>query len=139
MRRRRLVIMVTGFLDERRSHTGIRRKPPRKDVSVEKRSRGYHHGDFEGRIDRGFVNVQSCEKGRRQSQDALEDRIAQMAGMTIAERALIPGLDGRRADIILAGAILLSHTLSHLEATSLSVSTRGLRWGIIYDRFLAHS
>ena len=96
-----------------------------------------------------MTNLAAMELGTREatdqihnfrlSQDALEDRIAQMAGMTIAERALIPGLDGRRADIILAGAILLSHTLSHLGATSLSVSTRGLRWGILYDRFLAHS
>ncbi len=69
------------------------------------------------------------------TQDAIEDRIAHLAGMTLAERETIPGLDGRRADIILAGAILLSHTLSQLGTSSLSISTRGLRWGLIYDRF----
>ena len=92
-----------------------------------------------------MTNLAAMELGKRDpadaihnftlTQDAIEDRIAQLAGMTLAERAAIPGLDGRRADIILAGAILLSHTLSRLGAASLAVSTRGLRWGILYDKF----
>ena len=55
---------------------------------------------------------------------------------TIEERKTFPGLDPRRADIILGGAILLSQALAHLGSLTVEVSTRGLRWGLLYDRFL---
>ncbi|MCW3096523.1 MAG: hypothetical protein JWL77_2141, partial [Chthonomonadaceae bacterium] len=42
------------------------------------------------------------------------------------------------ADIILGGAILLSQALAHLGSLTVEVSTRGLRWGLLYDRFLEH-
>jgi exopolyphosphatase/guanosine-5'-triphosphate,3'-diphosphate pyrophosphatase len=67
--------------------------------------------------------------------DALEDLIERFASRTVAERKQIPGLDPARADIILGGAILLSQALAHIGATALDVSTRGLRWGVLYDRF----
>lgn len=67
--------------------------------------------------------------------DALEDLIALFAARTVAARKQIPGLDPARADIILGGAILLSQALAHIGSAALDVSTRGLRWGVLYDRF----
>ena len=67
---------------------------------------------------------------------AVEECVERLSAMTLEQKRRTPGIDPRRADIILAGAILLSHTLSRLGADAISVSTRGLRWGIIYDRFL---
>lgn len=69
------------------------------------------------------------------SADRLETQIEQLASLTIEARKNLPGLDSRRADIILGGAILLSQALSRLGAQSIQISTRGLRWGLLYDRF----
>jgi len=61
---------------------------------------------------------------------------AVLARSSVAERRQIPGLDPARADIILAGGILLAQALSHIHSDRIDVSTRGLRWGVLYDRFL---
>lgn len=68
--------------------------------------------------------------------DDLENQMQRLASATIAERQQMPGLDPRRADIILGGAILLTHALAHFGSASIHISTRGLRWGLLYDRFL---
>lgn len=57
------------------------------------------------------------------------------AAISHAEREKIPGLDPGRADIILAGTIILGQTLNRLGLDGCDVSARGLRWGILYDRF----
>jgi exopolyphosphatase/guanosine-5'-triphosphate,3'-diphosphate pyrophosphatase len=61
---------------------------------------------------------------------------SQLGGLTVEERRALPGLDPGRADIILAGAILLTQALTHIGSEKIDVSTRGLRWGLLYDRFL---
>lgn len=66
----------------------------------------------------------------------LEKLCALLADKTVEERRSLPGLDPRRADIILAGVILLIHALAHIGSKQIDVSTRGLRWGLLYDRFL---
>lgn len=73
--------------------------------------------------------------GTRLSADDVESQVALYAERTIAERKAIVGLDPQRADIILAGALILSHLLSRAAAESVHVSCRGLRWGVLYDRF----
>ena len=55
---------------------------------------------------------------------------------SLAKRLSIPGLDARRADIILGGGILLLHALAHIDSERIEICTRGLRWGVLYDRFL---
>ncbi len=59
-----------------------------------------------------------------------------LAKRTVQERCMLPGLDPRRADIILAGGILLLHALAHVQSDQVGICTRGLRWGVLYDRFL---
>ncbi len=71
------------------------------------------------------------------TQDALEDRMEQLATLTIEQRKTVEGLDPKRADIILGGAILLSQALARLNSLKIAVCTRGLRWGVLYDRFLS--
>ena len=69
------------------------------------------------------------------SGDELDRLINELASRSILERMSLPGLDAKRADIILAGAIILSQALAHAGSDRLSVSSRGLRWGVLYDRF----
>jgi exopolyphosphatase/guanosine-5'-triphosphate,3'-diphosphate pyrophosphatase len=83
----------------------------------------------------GFAEAEVLH-GHILTQDTLEDQIEHLAKRTIEERKSLPGLDPRRADIILGGAILLAQALARLGSPSLAVSTRGLRWGVLYDRFL---
>ncbi len=66
----------------------------------------------------------------------LDYQITKLTGMGLVQKQQIPGLDPRRADIILAGALLLSEVMGRLGAETISVSTRGLRWGVLYDRFM---
>lgn len=73
--------------------------------------------------------------GHRLTADALEDLIEKLASRTVEDRKQIPGLDPRRADILLGGAILLSQALARIGSGAVDVSTRGLRWGLLYDRF----
>jgi exopolyphosphatase/guanosine-5'-triphosphate,3'-diphosphate pyrophosphatase len=67
--------------------------------------------------------------------DDIEDQITQLSQRSLAQRKEMQGLDPKRADIIVGGAILLAQALEKLESTTLTVSTRGLRWGVLYDRF----
>jgi exopolyphosphatase/guanosine-5'-triphosphate,3'-diphosphate pyrophosphatase len=66
----------------------------------------------------------------------LEGLCARLSGLTLDERRAVAGLDPRRADIILAGTILLIQALKTIRSDRIDISTRGLRWGLLYDRFL---
>lgn len=52
---------------------------------------------------------------------------------TIEDRKKIPGLDEKRADIIVAGALILEQIFNELELPSITVSNFALREGIILD------
>jgi exopolyphosphatase/guanosine-5'-triphosphate,3'-diphosphate pyrophosphatase len=52
---------------------------------------------------------------------------------TVRERARTPGLDPRRADIILAGAIILEQVVHELDAGELVFSDYALREGVLLD------
>lgn len=54
---------------------------------------------------------------------------------TADERRAISGLQPQRADIILAGACILQTVIVMLSRKSLTVSDRGLRHGVLIDRF----
>jgi exopolyphosphatase / guanosine-5'-triphosphate,3'-diphosphate pyrophosphatase len=51
----------------------------------------------------------------------------------VADRASLPGLDPKRADIILAGAIILEQVLHDLDVAELTVSDNALREGVLLD------
>lgn len=57
-----------------------------------------------------------------------------LAAPTAAERAKVPGVEPRRADIIAAGAVLLQVTFEVLELEALTVSAYALREGILLDQ-----
>ncbi len=52
---------------------------------------------------------------------------------TVKERAAIPGMDPNRADIIVAGALILEQALIILNIQKLLVSVYALREGIVFD------
>ena len=91
-----------------------------------------------GAMDQGGRNGADPLHGHLLSAELLGSHIDRLAASTVAQRRTIPGLDPRRADIILGGAILLAQALARLNEPAVAISTRGLRWGLLYDRFTDH-
>ncbi|HEY6398603.1 MAG TPA: hypothetical protein VIX82_14235 [Solirubrobacteraceae bacterium] len=54
---------------------------------------------------------------------------------TVEERRQIVGLQPKRADVILAGACIVRTVIAKLGHASFTVSDRGLRHGVLVDRF----
>ncbi len=52
---------------------------------------------------------------------------------TLKKRTKLPGLDSRRADIIVAGSIILEQVFKVFQLSNMTVSEYALREGIIYD------
>jgi len=69
--------------------------------------------------------------------DALRALIERMAGMPRADRRRIPGLKADRADIMLAGAVVLDALLQAAGVDRVEVCAEGLRWGVFWEAFLA--
>lgn len=63
------------------------------------------------------------------------DRLAgTLAALTVKERAALRGMEPKRADVILGGAIVVAEAMRATGFDTLVVSDRGVRWGLLYDR-----
>ena len=69
---------------------------------------------------------------------AVEQQLAKLLEMTVAERKVMPGLPKQRADVIAAGVAIFTRLLHRLETDKFIVNDRGVRWGLAYEQ-LAHS
>jgi exopolyphosphatase/guanosine-5'-triphosphate,3'-diphosphate pyrophosphatase len=65
----------------------------------------------------------------------IERQIELYRSRSLQERRTIVGLQPKRADVILAGACIVKTVMDKLHKDSLSVSDRGLRHGLLIDRF----
>jgi exopolyphosphatase/guanosine-5'-triphosphate,3'-diphosphate pyrophosphatase len=65
---------------------------------------------------------------------ALDTQIDRLLRSTQAERESMAGLDPRRADVILAGALILRAIATQSGVTTVTVSDRGIRWGLLYEK-----
>ena len=61
--------------------------------------------------------------------------LARLAALPSAERARLPGMEPKRADVIVAGGILVAAAMDLSGFDELIVSDRGVRWGLLHDRF----
>lgn len=71
---------------------------------------------------------------KRDDLGALIDR---MASMPRSERRRIPGLKADRADIMLAGAVVVDALMQASGVDRVEVCAEGLRWGVFWEAFLA--
>lgn len=60
----------------------------------------------------------------------IEEWISRLAKMTIEEREQLPGMQPKRSDVIVAGSMILAGALRALRQDRLTVSTRGVRYGV---------
>ena len=75
-------------------------------------------------------------QGYRVSRDKLDQLVTRLLAMTPEERRAMPGLNERRAEIIVPGALILQAAMSMLGADELVISERALREGLIVDWML---
>jgi exopolyphosphatase/guanosine-5'-triphosphate,3'-diphosphate pyrophosphatase len=61
-----------------------------------------------------------------------------LAGLSLDERMALPGLDPRRADLVVSGAILLDVVLRQLGADELTLCEFSLREGVVLDYIRRH-
>ncbi len=70
------------------------------------------------------------------TQGRLETLVQKLGKLPLRKRRKFPGLGSDRADVILAGALVLLHVLERSGHGELTVSGQGLREGIFYEHFL---
>jgi exopolyphosphatase / guanosine-5'-triphosphate,3'-diphosphate pyrophosphatase len=69
--------------------------------------------------------------------DALGELIERLAALPAAERASVPGIKPARADLILAGAVVVQGVLKAGGFDGLEATEAGLREGVFFERLLA--
>jgi exopolyphosphatase/guanosine-5'-triphosphate,3'-diphosphate pyrophosphatase len=72
--------------------------------------------------------------GQHLTLSEVEAVLLRISPLTIAERAALPGMEPRRADVILAGGVVVAEAMRRTGFDALTVSDRGVRWGLLYDR-----
>ncbi len=70
--------------------------------------------------------------------EALADTAKRLQRMTARERERVPGVDARRAEIIVPGALVLLHVLEEAGADSITISDYGVREGLVTDYIQRH-
>jgi exopolyphosphatase/guanosine-5'-triphosphate,3'-diphosphate pyrophosphatase len=68
--------------------------------------------------------------GARLSAAAVRDVTASLARIPLAERRALPAIDPGRADVIVAGGLIVGELLAWAGANELVTSDRGVRWGL---------
>lgn len=82
--------------------------------------------------------VPSPLAGYQLSLKDLRDLVNRFRKLSYAERLAIPGMSDKRAEIILAGALILQEAMTLLGMEFLTVCDRSLREGVIVDWMLSH-
>jgi len=68
--------------------------------------------------------------GREVTRELLRDVVRRLAAMDLSSRCQVPGIEPKRADVLVAGGLIALAILDHWNAPSLRVSDRGVRWGL---------
>jgi len=68
--------------------------------------------------------------GHRLSLEAARAQLQRLASLPLEQRAELPGLEPKRAPVIVAGAVILTETLAHLGLDAIEVSERDILDGI---------
>ncbi|MGH7833777.1 MAG: Ppx/GppA phosphatase family protein [Candidatus Binatia bacterium] len=88
-------------------------------AAVEKKLERYSHSDVHG-------SALSRMEVKRQIQLYQQK--------TVEERKRIAGLEAKRADVILAGSVLVDRIMAFFEADQAVVSDQGIRYGLLYEK-----
>jgi len=67
--------------------------------------------------------------------DTVEALLTRLSALSPDERRSVVGLDPGRADFIVAGLCILEGVMRHFQSEVVQVSDRGVRFGLIYERW----
>lgn len=92
-----------------------------------------------------FTTLAAIEKGLRQyshsqvhgsrlSRTEVRRQLGLFKAESVAERRRIPGLEPKRADVILAGAVLIDRIMAFFHMDEVTVSDQGIRYGLLHER-----
>jgi exopolyphosphatase/guanosine-5'-triphosphate,3'-diphosphate pyrophosphatase len=73
------------------------------------------------------------------TRDALDDLVETLAALPPSERARVPGIKESRADLILAGAVVVQAVLQEGGFDAMEVTEAGLREGVFFEHHLKHN
>lgn len=73
--------------------------------------------------------------GAELTSDQIESLVERLAALPLETRRRLPGMQPKRADVIVAGGVIVAEALRAVGFRRLTVSDRGVRWGLLYDRF----
>ncbi|MDW8321515.1 MAG: Ppx/GppA phosphatase family protein [Armatimonadota bacterium] len=96
-----------------------------------------------------FVNVASLHAGHAEyipeqvhgavlTLEEMQDVARKLCSLPLAERRNLPGIEPDRAPVLHAGALIALTAMQWLLAETITVSMRGLRWGLVYEFADAH-
>lgn len=86
-------------------------------------------------VEKGLTDYSHSEvHGSRLRGDEVRRQIQLYRALPVAERRRIPGLEPRRADVILAGAVLIGRIMALFGLDEVLVSDQGIRYGLLYER-----
>jgi len=71
--------------------------------------------------------------GKAMTRAEVESIVERLGDLRGDERRRLPGLDPKRADVIYAGGAILCRVMARAGAERLTVSDRGVRWGLAYE------
>jgi exopolyphosphatase/guanosine-5'-triphosphate,3'-diphosphate pyrophosphatase len=72
--------------------------------------------------------------GSQLARSELARLIALFKSRSIVQRRQIPGLDPGRADVILAGSLLVESIITFFDIDQILISDQGVRYGILYEK-----
>ena len=73
--------------------------------------------------------------GARMELSELSGLVDRLFQLSVSDRKQLKGIEPKRADVIAAGGAVLQCAMEYLGVQHLTVSDRGLRWGLLEDRF----
>ncbi len=65
------------------------------------------------------------------TKEDLQQMVEDLKSMTVAERREQVGIEPKRADVLLAGAMIMWRTMEKLRFPTCNISSRGLRYGVL--------
>ena len=77
--------------------------------------------------------LNEVEKVRLTDMKICVEWLKDLKRMTIAERRDQVGIEPKRADVLLAGAMIMWRTMEKLKFHTCNISSRGLRYGVLMD------
>jgi len=89
-------------------------------------------------VQKGLAHYSHSEvHGSRLSRAEVERQVELYRGKTVAERKQIAGLEPKRADVILAGALAIERIMKLFGIDEAIVSDQGIRYGLLYEKIAA--